>query len=164
MAEDSTRGFDISNVIDQKLIALDLDVSNKVEMLERLTDLFEEQGKLNDREAFVKDVMWREGEGQTGIGMGVAIPHGKSEGVNKTALAIGTSKQPIEWESLDGEPVSIVILFAVTMGDSDVVHPKLLQHVAMLLAHESFVEKLHAVKSPEEMLELLESSPDDYDD
>lgn len=164
MAEESTRGFDISNVIDQKLIALDLDVFNKVEMLERLTDLFEEQGKLNDREAFFKDVMLREGEGQTGIGMGVAIPHGKSEGVNETALAIGTSKQPIEWESLDGEPVSIVILFAVTMGDSDVVHLKLLQHVAMLLAHESFVEKLHAVKSPEEMLELLESSPDDYDD
>lgn len=97
MAEESTRGFDISNVIDQKLIALDLDVSNKVEMLERLTDLFEEQGKLNDREAFFKDVMWREGEGQTGIDMGVAIPHGKSEGVNETALAIGTSKQPSPW-------------------------------------------------------------------
>lgn len=108
--------------------------------------------------------MWREGEGQTGIGMGVAIPHGKSAGVNETALAIGTSKNPLAWESLDGEPVTVVILFAVTEGDSDVVHLKLLQRVAMLLAHESFVEKLHAVTSPQEMLALLESSPDDYDD
>lgn len=156
--------FNIANVIDEKLIALDLDVANKEEMLNRLTDLFEEQGKLNDREAFFKDVMWREGEGQTGIGMGVAIPHGKSKGVNTTSLAIGTSKQPIEWESLDDQPVSVVILFAVTEGDSDVVHLKLLQHVAMLLAHESFVEKLHAVKSTAEMLTLLESSPSDYDD
>ena len=130
--------FNIANVIDEKLIALDLDVANKEEMLNRLTDLFDEQGKLNDREAFFKDVMWREGEGQTGIGMGVAIPHGKSKGVNVTSLAIGTSKQPIEWESLDDQPVSVVILFAVTEGDSDVVHLKLLQHVAMLLAHESF--------------------------
>lgn len=156
--------FDIANVIDEKLIALDLDVKDKEEMLNKLTDLFEAEGKLNDREAFFKDVMWREGEGQTGIGMGVAIPHGKSKGVNTTALAIGTTKQPIEWESLDDEPVSVVILFAVTEGDSDVIHLKLLQHVAMLLAHESFVEKLHAVTSTQEMLALLESSPDDYDD
>ena len=148
MAE-GTQGFNISNVIDEKLIALDLDVNTKEEMLNALTDLFEEQGKLNDRESFFKDVMWREGEGQTGIGMGVAI---------------GTSKNPLAWESLDDEPVTVVILFAVTEGDSDVVHLKLLQHVAMLLAHESFVEKLHAVTSPQEMLALLESSPDDYDD
>lgn len=86
MAE-GTQGFNISNVIDEKLIALDLDVNTKEEMLNALTDLFEEQGKLNDREGFFKDVMWREGEGQTGIGMGVAIPHGKSAGVNETALA-----------------------------------------------------------------------------
>jgi PTS system fructose-specific IIA component len=156
--------FSISNVIDEKLIALDMDVTTKEEMLERLTDLFDEQGKLNDRDAFLKDVMWREGEGQTGIGMGVAIPHGKSAGVNTTSLAIGVSKKPLAWESLDDEPVSVVILFAVTEGDSDVIHLKLLQHVAMLLAHESFVEKLHAVSSTAEMLALLESNPDDYDD
>ena len=163
MAE-GTKEFNISNVIDEKLISLDMDVHTKEEMLERLTDLFEEQGKLNDRDSFFKDVMWREGEGQTGIGMGVAIPHGKSKGVNTTALAIGTTKNPLEWESLDDEPVTVVILFAVTEGDSDVVHLKLLQHVAMLLAHESFVEKLHAVTTPHEMLALLESNPSDYDD
>lgn len=156
--------FDIANVIDENLIALDLDVTTKEEMLNALTDLFEEQGKLNDRKAFFDDVMWREGEGQTGIGMGVAIPHGKSKGVNTTALAIGTTKNDLEWESLDDGPVNICILFAVTEGDSDVVHLKLLQHVAMLLAHDSFVEKLHAVATPAEMLELLKSSPDDYDD
>lgn len=163
MAE-GTKEFNISNVIDEKLVSLDMDVHTKEEMLERLTDLFEEQGKLNDRDSFFKDVMWREGEGQTGIGMGVAIPHGKSKGVNTTALAIGTTKNPLEWESLDDEPVTVVILFAVTEGDSDVVHLKLLQHVAMLLAHESFVEKLHAVTTPHEMLALLESNPSDYDD
>ena len=156
--------FSISNVIDEKLIALDMDVTTKEEMLERLTDLFDEQGKLNNRDAFLKDVMWREGEGQTGIGMGVAIPHGKSTGVNTTSLAIGVSKNPLAWESLDDEPVTVVILFAVTEGDSDVIHLKLLQHVAMLLAHESFVEKLHSVSSTAEMLALLESNPDDYDD
>lgn len=161
---EANQEFDIANVIDEKLIMLDLDVSTKVDMLNVLTDCFEREGKLNDRGAFFKDVMWREGEGETGIGMGVAIPHGKSSGVNKTALAIGTTKNDLEWASLDDEPVRIVILFAVTEGDSDVVHLKLLQHVAMLLAHESFVDRLHAVKTPAEMLTLLESSPDDYDD
>ena len=164
MAEGTSQEFNISNVIDEKLIALDLDVSSKEEMLTRLTDLLEEQGKLNDRKSFFDDVLWREEQGPTGIGMGVAIPHGKSSGVNQTALAIGTAKNPIEWESLEDEAVTVVILFAVTDGDSDVLHIKLLQHVAMLLAHESFAEKLHAVKTPAEMLALLESSPDDYDD
>lgn len=164
MTQAANTEFNIANVIDEKLIELNLDVSSKEEMLNHLTDLFDQQGKLNDRDAFFKDVMWREGEGQTGIGMGVAIPHGKSSGVNETALAIGVSNNPIEWESLDDEPVSVVILFAVTEGDSDVVHLKLLQHVAMLLAHESFVDRLHAATSAAEMLALLESDPDDYDD
>lgn len=164
MVDAANQEFNISNVIDEKLIALDLDVTTKEEMLNRLTDMLEAQGRLNDREGYFKDVMWREGEGETGIGMGVAIPHGKSAGVNETALAIGVSKNPLPWESLDDEPVTIVILFAVTEGDSDVIHIKLLQHVARLLVHEGFVEKLHAVKTPHEMLELLETNPDDYDD
>ena len=156
--------FEIARVIDEKLIALDMDVSTKDEMLSALTDLLDRQGKLNDRAAFLDDVMWREGEGQTGIGMGVDIPHGKSEGVNETALAIGVSKKPLAWESLDDEPVGVVILFAVTQGDSDVVHLKLLQHVARLLAHESFAERLHRVKTSQEMLALLQSDPDAFDD
>lgn len=156
--------FDIARVIDEKLIALDMDVNTKDEMLSALTDVLDRQGKLNDRAAFLDDVMWREGEGQTGIGMGVAIPHGKSDGVNETALAIGVAQEPLAWESLDDEPVRVVILFAVTQGDSDVVHLKLLQHVARLLAHESFVERLHQVKTPQEMLELLQSDPDAFDD
>ena len=134
-------------------------------MLERLTGLFEEQGKLNDREAFFKDVMWRERRGSDRHWHGCRHPARQNRRAStRRRWQSARPKQPIEWESLDGEPVSIVILFAVTMGDSDVVHLKLLQHVAMLLAHESFVDKLHAVKSPEEMLALLESSPDDYDD
>ncbi|MBE6468816.1 MAG: PTS sugar transporter subunit IIA [Coriobacteriaceae bacterium] len=156
--------FDIANVIEEDLIALDLDVRDKEAMLGHLTDLLEDRGKLSDRQAFYNDVMWREGEGQTGIGMGVAIPHGKSSGVTKTSLAIGVAREPIAWESLDGEPVRIVILFAVTEGDSDVIHLKLLQHVAMLLAHESFVDLLHAATSPHQILELLESNPESYDD
>ena len=106
MPDNTMQTFNISNVIDEKLIALDLDVRTKEEMLNRLTDLFDEQGKLNDRDAFFKDVLWREGEGQTGIGM----------------------------------------------------------RVAMLLAHESFIDQLHAVKTPHEMLTLLESDPEDFDD
>ncbi|AEB07659.1 putative PTS IIA-like nitrogen-regulatory protein PtsN [Coriobacterium glomerans PW2] len=163
MSKTNSGGFDIANVIDERLIALDLDVTTKEGMLEELVDRLEQHGRISDREGFLNDVMWREGEGKTGIGMGVAIPHGKSSGVTRTALAIGTTKHPLAWESLDDEPVHVVILFAVTEGDSDIVHLKLLQHVAMLLAHEAFVERLHKTRSACEMIELLESSPDDYD-
>ncbi|MBY4797717.1 fructose PTS transporter subunit IIA [Collinsella sp. AGMB00827] len=155
--------FNISSVIDQDLIALNLNVCNKTEMIESLIELLVAKGKVADRQAFYDDVMWREQEGATGIGEGVAIPHGKSPAVTQTALAIGTSRSPIVWESLDDAPVSVVILFAVTDGDSDVVHLKLLQHVAKLLAHESFIRRLHAVKSRGEMLELLTLDPDVFE-
>lgn len=74
---------------------------------------------------------------------------------SNTTIAIGLSKLPIEWESLDGEPVTAVILFAVRDKDSNTLHLKLLQKVAMLLADEGFIDKLHKVSSKEELIELL---------
>ena len=164
MAGFSDTDFDITRVIDKNLIALNLEAKDKEDMLRQLISLLDEHGRLNNPEEFYADVLWREKEGQTGIGLGVAIPHGKSSSVNQTSLAIGTTANPIVWESIDDKPVSIVILFAVTQADSDTVQLKLLQHVAKLLVYESFIEKLYAVKTANEMLELLQSNPDDYSD
>lgn len=160
----SNADFDITRVIDKKLIALNLNVKSKEEIIRQLVALLNEQQRLNDCEDFYTDVMWREAEGETGIGLGVAIPHGKSSSVTQTSLAIGTVANPIEWESIDDEPVSIVFLFAVTEADSDTVHLKLLQHVAKVLVYESFIKRLHAVNTSDEMLNLLQSNPGDYND
>ncbi|MBP2633171.1 MAG: putative IIA-like nitrogen-regulatory protein PtsN, partial [Firmicutes bacterium] len=110
--------MDLSTIIDEKRINLELDVANKEEALDALADMLIKSGVLSSKEGFIKDVYLREAEGQTGIGGGIAIPHGKSKSVLKTSLAIGRTKKPILWESLDDEPIQCIILFAVRDVDS----------------------------------------------
>lgn len=151
--------FDISKVLDKSLITVDLQATDKEAAISELTDLLVQNGAVVDKKAFVEDVIAREAEGMTGLGQGVAIPHGKSKAVKTTSLAIGISQHMIPWESLDGEPINTIILFAVRDQDADTLHIKLLQKVAILLADDEFIEELHKVKTTEEVLTLFERDP-----
>ena len=128
--------IDIKEVISQDLILEDLNVETKGEALEALVKLLDTQGYLNDPEEFLADVLLREEEGVTGLGDGIAIPHGKSDGVKKTVIAIGKNKKGLDWGSLDDEVVEVIILFAVKKTDETTLHIKMLQKVAILLADE----------------------------
>ncbi|MDF2904413.1 MAG: putative IIA-like nitrogen-regulatory protein PtsN [Bacillus sp. (in: firmicutes)] len=147
--------MDLSTIIDENRINLELDVANKEEALDALADMLIKSGVLSSKEGFIKDVYLREAEGQTGIGGGIAIPHGKSKSVLKTSLAIGRTKKPILWESLDDEPIQCIILFAVRDVDSTTVHVRLLGEVAGKLADEEIVEKLLTSKKPKEIISIF---------
>ncbi len=147
--------MDISKILDEQRIYLDLDVANKEEAIEALADMLVKSEVLSSKEGFIKDVYLREAEGKTGIGGGIAIPHGKSKSVLKTSLAIGRTKQPIPWESLDDDPVRCIILFAVRDVDSTTVHIKLLGEIAGKLADEEIVEKLLTSRKPQEIISIF---------
>lgn len=147
--------MDLSTIIDESRIDLALDAANKEEALDALADMLIKSGVLSSKEGFIKDVYLREAEGQTGIGGGIAIPHGKSKSVLKTSLAIGRTKKPIAWESLDDEPIQCIILFAVRDVDSTTVHVRLLGEVAGKLADEEIVEKLLTSKKAEEIISIF---------
>lgn len=149
--------IDIGKIVNPDLISLDLKGKNKAEIIDELSDLLTKDGDVIDKEAFVEDVFKREEEGETGIGQGVAIPHGKSKAVVNTTIAIGLSDHPIEWETLDDKPVSIIILFAVRDQDASTLHLKLLQQVAMLLSDDGFIDNLRNAKTKEEVINLLSS-------
>ncbi|EOH91490.1 PTS sugar transporter subunit IIA [Enterococcus villorum] len=151
--------FSIANVINEQLICLKMKAKTKEEAIIELSKRLKENNLIEDVEAFSKDVFQREKEGMTGIGYGVAIPHGKSTSVKHTSLAVGKVQTPIQWESLDEQPVQIIILFAVKDTDANTVHIKLLQKVAMLLAEETFIEKLNQATSKTELMELLAKEP-----
>lgn len=151
----------ISQVISYELIDLELDVSTKMEALKKLTELLFENGIVNDQKSFFDDVLYREEEGATGLGEGIAIPHGKSDSVVKTSIAIGRTKQPIEWESLDEQPVNIIILFAVKNSDATTTHIKLLQKVAILLADEDLIKELQHVQTKEAFIRLLSKNEEE---
>ena len=101
------------------------------------------------------DVYLREEEGITGIGSNIAIPHGKSDAVIKTTVAIATLEDEIYWETLDGKGVKVIILFAVQDTDATTTHILLLQKVAILLADDDFLESLKSVSSVDELYQLF---------
>ncbi|PKG24798.1 PTS mannose transporter subunit IIAB [Niallia nealsonii] len=147
--------LDFSKVVTEELIQLDLQAATKIEVIEELTNLLFVNGCILDEEAFIKDVMYRENEGVTGLEKGIAIPHGKSDAVLKTSIAIGRTKNPVEWESMDGNPINIIILFAVKNADKTTTHIKLLQKVAVLLADEETIEQFQTLQTKKDFLKLL---------
>lgn len=105
--------LNIGKVINDDLIDLELKSTTKLGVIEELTHLLYKNHCINSEENFIRDVLYREDQGVTGLEKGIAIPHGKSESVIKTSLAIGRTKKPIEWESMDGKPIEVIFLFAV---------------------------------------------------
>jgi PTS system fructose-specific IIA component len=150
-----TQDFNIADVVSENLMLMEMETKNKDETLDALISLLYKNKCIDDIADFKKDVIARENEGMTGIGEGVAIPHGKSDSVKITTIAIGTVKDEIEWESLDEKPVKVIILFAVKNTEANTLHIKLLQKVAILLADEEFLEKMRETKTTGQMMHLL---------
>ena len=149
------RTAELADMLDRRLVRLDLASRTRPETIRELARALAETGHVLDTEAFVQDVLAREEMGATGLGQGVAIPHGKSAGVAETTLAIGRTLTPLEWPSLDDQPVQVVILFAVREEDADTTHLRLLQKVAILLASDDFIAELHRAESPEAVITLI---------
>ncbi|MDK2793807.1 MAG: fructose system component [Caldanaerobacter sp.] len=148
--------MEIKEVINEKLIELDFEASSKEEVLNYMVEMFYKNGVITSPQEFAKDVFEREKLGTTGVGMGIAIPHGKSKAVLKESIAILKLKRPIEWESLDGKPVSMVIMLAVPEKDADTVHLKLLSRLAYFLMDDAFRDELMKAKDKKEILKLIE--------
>lgn len=128
---------------------------NKEQAISMLAALLQKDGAVKDSEGFIQDVYQREREGKTGIGGYIAIPHGKSEFVSHTCIAIGLLDKPINWESLDGNPVKVIILFAVNKKDKNDYFVKMMSQVARMLGKEEVCAQLLTAKSAEELISIF---------
>ncbi|AJG99348.1 transcriptional regulator ManR [Clostridium beijerinckii] len=149
---------DLAKIIQKETIKLNMKATTKDEALKELTELLYDAGALSNKEEFLEDVYYRETLGSTGIGNGIAIPHGKSKFVNKTSIAFGKTNSDIKWETLDGKPVNFVILFAVTESDKNSVHVRLLSKVAAKLGDDEACDDLLKATTPEEVYEIFTRS------
>lgn len=147
--------MDISNVLNVKNIKLNMMAKSKEEAIEELTELLVLDGSVINKEDFLKDVWLREEQGSTGFENHIAIPHGKSSGVARTALAIGRTQYEIPWETMDGSDVRCIILFAVCLVDQNATHIRLLSQVSGSLADEEIIEKLLKENDPQNIIALL---------
>lgn len=146
----------VKEILDQRVIDLNMKVTKKDEVLRHLAGLLKEAGYIDNLEGYLRDVYLRECEGITGIGNHVAIPHGKSDSVGKVGIAVGRTEHMIEWESYDGEPSYLFFLFAVpsdSEGAKD--HLRLISELAGKLGNNKTLEKLQTAKSYEELLKAF---------
>lgn len=145
----------VSDVLKNDRIALHLKSDTKESALRELTELLYKSGALTDKDAFLNDVLTRESISTTGIGNGIAIPHGKSANVLETTVAIGRCEKQLEWESVDDKPVNFIVLLAVNENDRTGVHVKLLSQMARKLASEETCNRLVNAKTAEEITSIF---------
>ncbi|HCI8094517.1 TPA: PTS sugar transporter subunit IIA [Klebsiella pneumoniae] len=155
--------MDISTVLNVKNIKLNMTAKTKGEVIEELTDLLIQDGAVTNKEDFIRDVWLREELGSTGFENHIAIPHGKSSGVSRTALAIGRTQHAIPWETMDGSDVRCVILFAVCLVDQNATHIRLLAQVSGSLADEDIIAKLLVESDPHKIIALFNSETENAD-
>ncbi|SCY33503.1 PTS sugar transporter subunit IIA [Alkaliphilus peptidifermentans] len=146
--------MEIKDVLDRKLMILNLKSNSKKEVIEELINPLVDEGIINSKNEFLEKVMAREAQSTTGIGMGVAIPHGKSKVVRKPAIVFGKSQKGLDYEALDDKPSYIFFLIAVPEG-SENEHLKVLSLLSRKLMHEEIRTKLMDAKSEEEVIEAF---------
>lgn len=150
-------------MLNVKNIKLNMTARTKEEVIEELTDLLIQDGAVTNKEDFIRDVWLREELGSTGFENHIAIPHGKSSGVSRTALAIGRTQHAIPWETMDVSDVRCVILFAVCLVDQNATHIRLLAQVSGSLADEDIIAKLLVESDPHKIIALFNSETENAD-
>ncbi len=144
----------LSELLTPERVRVALDARTKDGVIEELVGVLRDTGAVGDADVVLRAVRQREEVLSTGVGDGVAIPHGKSDGVAELAMAAGVAAPPIDFDALDGEPVS---LFFLLVGPESAAgpHVKTLSRIARLVRREDFRARLASARSPEEFLAVL---------
>jgi fructose PTS system EIIA component len=148
--------MEVKDIIDLKTIKTNMSAKSKEEAIQELAEVLLHDEYITDINEFLKDIYAREAVGQTGIGNYIAIPHGKSDSVKKVGVAIGITQEEIPWETLDGNGVKGIILFAVgNDNDGAQNHLKILSLFARKLGNDEVIEKMLLSKDAEDVKEAL---------
>lgn len=150
----------ITDLLDIQSVSLDGAPKNKKEALDQIVALMAKSGKINDEEGYRRQVYAREEESTTGIGEGIAIPHGKCDAVDRPGLAAMVVREGVDFDSLDGEPVTLMFLIAAP-NTEDNVHLDVLSKLSMMLMDETFTSSLRNANSAEEFLAIIDQADDE---
>ncbi|MBR9937540.1 fructose-specific PTS transporter subunit EIIC [Oscillospiraceae bacterium Marseille-Q3528] len=153
----------ITELLDKRSISLDAAPASKSEALDLAVELMAAGGKLSDVEAYRRQVYAREEESTTGIGEGIAIPHGKCDAVKKPGLAAMVIRDGVDFDSLDGEPVTLLFLIAAP-NTKDNVHLDVLSKLSVLMMDEAFSASLRNAETVEQFLSIIDQADEDQAD
>jgi fructose-specific phosphotransferase system IIA component len=146
----------LTQILQPTCVKVPLQGKDKKSIITELVDLLDANGLLLDRKDTLDSVFTRESIRSTGIGSGIAIPHGKCTTLNELVMAIGIAREPVDFDSIDGKPVSIVILL-VSPSDQTGPHIQALAKISKLLLDKDFKKALEKATSAKVVFELLSS-------
>ena len=144
----------LTQILRQKCVKVPLEGNDKESVITELVELLDANGVLLDKEIALDAVFTREHTRSTGIGSGIAIPHGKCKAVKELVMAFGIASEGIDFASVDGKPVTIVILL-VSPADQTGPHIQALARISRLMLDEEFRQSLEKSTSSDELYELL---------
>jgi len=144
----------LTQILQPVCVKVPLEGKDKNSIITELVDLLDANGLLLDKNVALDAVLMREQTRSTGIGSGIAIPHGKCKAVKELVMAIGIAHEPVDFASLDGKPVTIVILL-VSPADQTGPHIQALAKISRLMLDEQFKQELEKAPSAEQVYELL---------
>ena len=153
----------ITDLLDRRSVSLTEAPKTKSETLDMAVDLMVKSEKISNREAYRKQVYLREEESTTGIGEGIAIPHGKCDAVKKPGLAAMVIKNGVEFEALDDEPVTLLFLIAAP-NTEDNIHLDVLSKLSVMLMDEEFTESLRNASSVDEFMDIIDRADSEKKD
>ncbi len=151
----------ISEILTEQVIAVGLAASSKDDVLEKMIELVGRSPSVKDLDKVRNAILERERIMSTGVGRGVAVPHGKTDGVTDTVAAFAITAEPVDYKALDDQPVQLVFLL-IGRENSVGVHLKLLSRISRLMSNEQFRSRLLATKSPAEVLDLFRKEEEHY--
>jgi fructose-specific phosphotransferase system IIA component len=147
----------MNEIINSNLISLDLEAKNKEEIIRKMAKLIEENGNLDSYDDYLEAVLTRENKTSTGVGSEISIPHGKSKGVKKAAVAFARLDKAIDWESFDDKKVKLVFLLAVPEASKGNEHLKILSTLSRNLLNDNFKKDLLNAENKEKVNSIIQN-------
>jgi fructose-specific phosphotransferase system IIA component len=144
----------LTDILSPDCIKVPMTATDKRGLITEIVDLVNDAGKVSDRDQMLQATLEREATRTTGIGNGLAIPHGKCAAVKELVMAIGIAEKPVDFESIDGKPVKIVI-FLASPPDKTGPHIQALARISRLMTDQKFRQELDEAESAEDVHKLF---------
>lgn len=142
-------------ILSEELVVFPLKAGTKEEVLSLLSEALLKEKRISDKETFLEEVLKREKDFTTGFGDGFAIPHAKSTSVLSPSIAVGKCPDAVEWDAMDGKPVSLIFLLAVPESQAGTTHLKILAKLAENLMDDKIREHLMNLTTSEELYQYI---------
>lgn len=144
----------LMDIVDKNCITAELKSLDKQNVIAELVDILKKQNKILDKEQTIKDIMERESKGSTGLEKGIAVPHAKTAAVNKLTLAVGISKDGVDFNAIDGEYSYLIFLLLAPPGSAG-PHVEALAEIARFLTPPGVREKLKVAGSADDVVKII---------